>query len=211
MKNINKKSILLVIMLVILQSYMVAYAQDEDAGGTFQLDTDNDASSFVSWYDSTTLIEPDNDVLFYTVVEDIDNASDHLTVTIWYSNDSFGLYNESQVMAYASTPSSNNYRFTHLFAGQPVGTYFQYYFSVYDGDNFVYQPAAYEAGILFDIQWDNPPEGPAGGGVTPRDEEAITPEEFRDINIMITLPTLLVGALIIVGVRQYVKHRESHY
>ena len=193
--------------------------QVDKVNGTFQYDTDNDAPTYQSWYDSTTLIDPYQDVLFYVVIEDIDNTSSELTVTLYYSNDSFGTYNISKSMSYASSPSTDNYRFTYLFPGEPLGTYYQYYYQVFDGDNYVEQPAAYASGILFDIQWDNPPSGDTGGGGEPMVSEPLEittttvapPADIDDVNIIISGSTLLLGFVLILGVKLYMNYRENNY
>jgi len=190
------------------------YDQDTTATGSFTHDTDNDAPLFASWYDSTTLIDPDADVLFYVVIYDIDNSSTELNVTLYWSDDSFGAINRSHNMAFSNSPSTNNYRYTYLFPGKPLGTYYQYYYVVNDGANTVYQPAAYLSGIYFDIQWDAPyvpSGGPAPIGTTTTEDTSVplAVDGVGNFIIVISTPLVFGGVLLILGIYIYKKKQEE--
>lgn len=215
MKNLKIKLCIILLIGLFLSPYTVGYADDNDTSkGEFQIDTDNDAPSFTLVFDSTSLITPLQDVVFWAIIEDIDNTSTELTVTLYYSDDSFVLNNVSQSMSYESSPSANNYRYNYTMTGQPAGTYYQYYYQVEDGYSIVKSGNP----IYYDIQWDVSPT--AGGGQKggqpdePTPADVVADEEgikIKDINIQIALMTLIAIGLIIIGGRQYVKYRENKY
>lgn len=189
-KIIDKIPLIIVILSLLFINPVLA----DDSDGSFDLDYVNDAPSFSAWYDSTTLIQPEHNVTFEVTIQDIDNTSGELTVYLWYSSDIFGVSNISQIMYYSSNPSPDNYEFVYEMdgTGKVHGTYYSYYYNVYDGYNTIYQPTAYVSGIFFDIQWDNPPSD--GGGVWKPPVEDILIEDFPDVMI-ISIPMLVISVV----------------
>jgi len=215
MKKLKVKLIIIVLIALFLQSYTMTHALEDDTStGDFQFDSDNDAPSFSAWYDSTTLIQPEHNITFEVTVYDIDNSSGELTVYLWYSSDTFGVSNVSQIMAYSSNPNTNTYEFVFEMdgTGKTEGTYYSYYYNVFDGETTVYQPAAYQSGIFFDIQWDNPPSGPSGRQDTGVPDVTTVPAEpvaIDDMNIVISGGTLLLGFILVMGIKIYDKYSKA--
>lgn len=111
--------------------------------------------TFSAWYDPTSLLDPFADALFYVVIYDVDNSSDEINITLFYSVDTFGIHNVSQQMAFSNSPAANTYRYTYNMLGKPAGTYYQYYYQANDTTFVRKKPS--EAGVYFDIQWDVEP------------------------------------------------------
>ncbi len=183
----------------------------DESKGTVLFDFDNDPSTFESWWDSDVLVIPLQNVSFWAIVEDIDNTSTELTITLYTSNDSFNLDNNSYSMVFLQEVSPNNYKFNYTFTGQPDGTYLHYYYQVYDGETYVEED---NSGLFYDIQWQVvaivlPPGGPARPRTTTVDEEKRA-MIVRDMNMQVVIITLVLGSLIVLGVKQYIKYREEH-
>ena len=156
------RSLITLSVVLIILSFQIPVVSDSI--GDFELDPFNDPPIFIDWYDSATLIPPDNSVTFHVLFNDIDNSSSELTVYLFYSNDSFAIYNNSYTMNFALENPRDTFRFTYLWPGQPYGTYFQYYYVLFDGSNYVKKPN--EIGVYLDIQWDfaiQDPGAPADG------------------------------------------------
>ncbi len=130
----------------------ISTAHAVDSEGSFEISTVNDPPYIVDWYHNTTLIEPGTDVLFHATVWDIDNTSDELTVTLWYSNDTFMYDNNSVTMVFSKETSPDYYRYNYTIDGPNEGIY-SYYYEATDGEFTDYKPAGYNVGVYFDIQW----------------------------------------------------------
>lgn len=192
---------------------IVAQAQDDYSSGSFEQDSDNDAPTFISWYDSTSLITPLQSVNFNVTIQDIDNSSGDLTVLLYYSDNSFASDNNSQTLVYFSG-TGNVYNYNYTFSGQSAGTYLEYYYNVYDGETRVYQPAAYLSGIYFDIQWDTALVPPSGGGKRPttttttETTTTIPAGGLGDFIIFITQPLFFIFLLLILIIYIYRKKKK---
>ena len=81
---------------------------------------------------------------------DVDNTSGELTLTIYYSNDSFVSHNESVTMSYNDTISADTYRYIYEWDGEPANTYYDYYYQVFDGEHTVKEN---NSGLYYDILW----------------------------------------------------------
>lgn len=127
-----------------------SYAADSE--GSFEISTVNDPPYIVDWYHNTTLIEPGTDILFHATVWDIDNSSDELTVTLWYSNDTFMYDNNSVSMVFYRETAADKYRYNYTIDG-PNGGIYAYYYEATDGEFIDYKPAGYDVGVYFYLQW----------------------------------------------------------
>lgn len=152
--------------------------------------------SFTSWYDPTTLLDPYANALFYAVIYDLDNTSDEINVTLFYSLDGFGANNVSVEMNFADSPAENTYRYTYLMLGEPQGTYYQFYYQANDTTFIRKKPS--EAGVYFDIQWDVEPVVVDGAGfwILPSLDQLIT-QENRWILWLLLLLTALTSFMVI--------------
>lgn len=185
-----------ILLLIFLSNSTVIYADDDTSEGSAQIDTDNDAPSFVLVFDSVELVEPDTNIVFYTIIEDVDNDSTELIVTLYYSDDSFVIHNVSQSMSYVSSPQADQYRYEYIFLGQPAGVYYQYYYQVEDG----YSNAKDDnSGSYYDIQWETTDYIPPEPRNTKPKEVPIEPTEPAKANYTeLILVIIFAGAIIIV-------------
>lgn len=120
--------------------------------GEFDIVNQSRMPVIVDWFDPEILIPHMADAQFYCEIYDYDNDSTELIVTLFYSNDHWELQNGSITMTFSHSPSSKHYYYTYLWAGEPEGTYYQYYYQVNDGNVTVKKPAEHD--VFFDIQWD---------------------------------------------------------
>lgn len=157
MRNI-KTAVTIVVVLILLLSLsgvvVIVHANPviPTMTGDFQHDNDNDSPIFIEWYDAQSIINPLTDVVFFVIIQDIDNASDELIVDLYYSEYEFRIQNFSQSMSFISVVSVNTYRYEYLMSGKPEGTYMDYYFQVNDSSNVVRKPLI-PATETFSIQW----------------------------------------------------------
>jgi hypothetical protein len=142
-------------LLLLFFSIGIVIANDDDnvTGYLALSNVANDSPIFMEWYETETLIDPFVDVTYYAEVFDIDNTSGQLTITLYYSEDSFSGQNLSVSMSYISKVSANTYRYEYTMTGRPSGTYMQYYYQAFDGENRVKED---NSGFFYDIQWSVP-------------------------------------------------------
>ena len=148
------------------------------ATGNFTRDDDNDAPTFIEVFDSSGLIPPADATTFHAIVQDTDNHTTELVVKLFWSANSFSItYNTT--LSYSSTYAIDQYRYIYSFAGQTSGTYYEYYYSVYDGNNTVYEN---NTGLFYDIQWEAV-AGPTTGGGSPDipEEEDFVGTIFQEV------------------------------
>lgn len=177
-------------LLFIITPIVITIA-DDDSSGSFQYDGDNDAPVFIDVYDSSSLIYSNINTTFFAVIQDYDNSTTELTVKLHYSANSFSTTNNIS-LSYHSLYAIDQYRYNYTFAGQSGGTYYEYYYSVYDGNNTVYEN---NTGLFYDIQWETAIV-PSSGGGTPDDpdpeeyvgtifEEVLRPQNFYTIALIV--------------------------
>lgn len=152
---IYRKIIVISCLLFLFFSIGIVIANDDDnvVGILTLLNVANDSPIFIDWYETDILIDPFEDVTFYADVFDVDNTSGQLTITLYYSEDSFSSQNFSVSMSYDSKISANTYRYNYTMNGRPSGTYMQYYYQAFDGENRVNED---NTGFFYDIQWSVP-------------------------------------------------------
>lgn len=227
--NLYKKRIILNLSLLIIIGIIpiiTVKAPDDSSTGSFLIpdvsdstlgqwsgDIINDAPSFISWLNQTALVSVNIDVLFYTTVTDIDNTSAEVATTLYYSNDSFVLDNQSAVLVFSQESPLDYFYSTYNFAGQSEYSYFEYYYSTYDGETRIREPSL---GVYFDIQWGSPPQVGPGGGVW---DETTTIPEGVDIDVVTKLGLssfafnlfLLLVILLVIGYFKRNAIRERLY
>ena len=129
---------------------MIQGDSDEGTGsGDVQIFV-NDPPTFASVFDASQLYPPYENVTFWAIIADVDNSSNELNVTLWYSNDSWVTHNESIPMIYNDTVSADNYRFIYEFEGERQGTYYDYYYTGFDGEHNITDD---NSGLYYDIDW----------------------------------------------------------
>lgn len=99
----------------------------------------NDPSVFTAWFETEETVSPNEDVTFYVEIQDVDNISSELNITLFYSFTGFSAQNVSVNMTYDSTIDTNIHRFEYVFAGQDAGTVLYFYYMAFDGENYVYK------------------------------------------------------------------------
>lgn len=129
--------------------HIINVNSDSITGDFETINTVNDPPIFTEWYETATKIPPDEDILFFAIINDPDNSSDELSITLYYSNDSFVANNQSAAMVYSNEPSFRHFNFTYFFIGQPLGTVLQYYFQAADGGTPVKKPLV----TFFEVEW----------------------------------------------------------
>jgi hypothetical protein len=139
-----------ILLLFFSIGIVIANEEDNVTGYLALSNIANDSPIFTDWYNTSVLIDPFIDVSFYAEVFDIDNTSGQLTITLYYSEDSFNSQNLSVSMNYISKVSANTYRYNYTMTGRPDGTYMQYYYQAFDGENRVKED---DSGFYYDIQW----------------------------------------------------------
>jgi len=172
--------------------------------GNFSLDIDNDPPVFIDWFDSQSIITPNDPITFWAIVEDVDNSSGELTVTLYYSNDSFNLINVSQTMTYVSSPDTYQHQFEYTMAGQTAGTYYQYYYQAYDGESYVKED---NTGLYYDIQWQTVDRG-QGQPAVPTTEVPIEEIIFR-IDWLLILALIIILVVSVFAIRKFQQKQEG--
>lgn len=109
----------------------------------------NDPPTFDSVFDAL-LHAPYVNATFWAIIVDVDNTSTELNVTLWYSTGNWDAHNESILLTYNDTVSTDHYRFVYEFQGQARGTYYDYYFTGYDGE---FNITDNNNGLYYSIQW----------------------------------------------------------
>ncbi len=173
-----RKVILICLFLVIFLSVQCGQANGEDdtAIGNFLASLEgNESGTFLNYYDPHTLIDPYADVVFYTLIEDPDNTSDEITVTMFYSNDTFVSDNRSTVMMYSGEPEPDQYQYVTAWTGEPDNTVYHFYYKSYDGKNTVRKD---DNGDYFDITWGLPRKPPSTNPIKLPTEVAKALEEI---------------------------------
>lgn len=140
-----------ILLLLIFPLVTYVIADDDDSRGDMALDLDNDPPVFIEWEEATAIVTENLDFLFYVVIEDIDNTSSELNVTLFYSNNLFVSDNNTINMTYESSPATNQYRFIYWFSGQPAVTTYDFYYVAFDGETQVRKPTT--EGYYYNIQW----------------------------------------------------------
>lgn len=172
----------------------------------------NDPPVFIDWFETTEAQTPDEDVLVHAEIYDVDNTSGQLTVYMFYSTDDFLTHNISAPMTFNNSNGLHYYTFTVLVAGQPSGTYYQYYFTAFDGTTRVREPST--VGTYLEFQWYYPGGDNPGGGLetttVPVPEEP-APEVvgylFRDLVLGISVVMFMFLFILLIWKRDYVKEK----
>lgn len=211
LKNNLKKGFLVnslfLFSLIVIYGLVSVLSTDDYSTGSFEQDTDNDPISIVALLDQEDVVRPNVNVEFYATVYDIDNDSAEITVTLWYSNDTFTVYNISQSIVFSSNPAVNQYRFTYNFTGQADGVYLQYYYTAFDGNTTARKD---NSGLFYDIEWRK-----VGAGGSPRGDEDIpigsrpTITVKPDFIVAVAVVALLVA--ITLGGYSYQQKRKYKY
>ena len=177
-----------------------AQTHDDDSSiGNLTYDTVNDAPVFIDVYNTSDLITPNEDVLFYAVIQDIDNTSAQLNVTLYYSYSIFNFENHSFEMSYASLEALQTYRFEHNFVGKTSGTSIIYYYQVFDGETIVREGYP----LYYDLQWSVPPVVVERPLPDKQDYEREIPDVTRIAIVMISLVGLVsIILLLMAGTRK---------
>lgn len=148
MKNKRSKALIGVVFLLLMFPLVTSVVADDDTSeGDMALDLDNDAPIFIQWYEATVIIDENLPILFTAIIQDIDNTTAELNVTLYYSSDLFVTDNNSISMIFDAGLVSYQYQFP----GQPGITTYKYYYTVFDGTTLVRKPTTAE--YYFDIQW----------------------------------------------------------
>lgn len=148
-----KKSLILSSLLILIILLPLAVRAEDESTGNFSFDDVNDPPTFQEWYETEEVISPFTDVLFFAEIQDIDNSSDQLNVSLHYTfTSSWGASNETIYLNESTELGNMTYRFEYLFSGQASGAYMQYYYQVFDGETTVREGYP----IYFDLQWSLP-------------------------------------------------------
>lgn len=202
-KTKNKGIWISLLLLIVLLNPIGGYAPD-DSKNSVQID--NDAPpSFVSVFDSTEsgwiswIVESDTNVTFWAIIEDIDNTSIELNVTLYYSSDVFITHFLSANLTFVSSPQMNQYQFEYEMSGQEKGTYYQYYYQGFDGETKIKDD---NSGLYYVIQWDSITSSdvnlPASITQEPKEEPIEPSEPLTADYMMLILVIIMTIALIII-------------
>ncbi|KKN93621.1 hypothetical protein LCGC14_0194530 [marine sediment metagenome] len=168
----NNKTIWILILILLFSS--AQFSSGDNITGTWQLDPNGFRPVFTEYEDFPALIVPGEDALFQAKINDIDNSSAELSITIYSSNDTFSVYNDSTVMSFIIEDPADIFEFTFNWLGENASTYYDFYYVAFDGISYVRSsnPSYYS------IQWQFADVADVGVGGLDSSGYAPVPEVF---------------------------------
>jgi hypothetical protein len=144
----------ILLIIIMVPVYQTLGNSTDPATGTVTLTgAANDPPMIVDFYEPVSIVSANENVTFFCLLYDLDNSSNELNVTLFYSVNSFATVNNSVNLTFNYSPETDYYRFDYEIAGQPPNTLWQFYYMAYDGETRVYEPTNYVSGDFLWIQW----------------------------------------------------------